>query len=418
MRHFSKCCFAIGAIAAVGLVSCGGDDEKDTELKDSTLSVQESKKYVEQVANEFVNHFNPDDQKAAIDLIDYLGNAYGEVSGPWDGSDYPVNSMRKVAGALRARDYFRAASASAPDVVKFDEYTGIYTVQDGAWVRTGSSADAIVFKIKDASGRDGSLSLSRDGNAESAVSDPFDESATVVNVPKKLTAKLECGGTTYFTTTVTSDINIKGYTHAATLDSKFANVEVGMKMNADNSKAHVDGELKVSGKTIVTVSGNINGADMCDYNKLQLIEKPGDLDRFFHSSAAEAHVLGKIAVSCTAKKFSSLAECDMDEYYNEYYGQKKAEAIAAANTTMKYLRENIDVKLIVDGKRLCNIDWATRSDDNSYDGNRYGYVYVEPVLRFPDGTTYEMGDYFDENSFTSVVNNLDFVIRSYQRLFN
>lgn len=434
---FNRLCLAACLAAAVTLVSCKEDpnnadnnDPNNTENNDPNnnngdkpgpavdLTPEQSKQYLGEVGDEFLTYFNPDDQKAHVQLIQYLGETYGDYSAPSEFSkEYPMAPMRRVAQALRKADYFAAASAAAPVVYNYDNYTGVYKASGTRWVRVGD-ASSIKFQIQDQKGQSGFFEILREGNEQDVIlGDPM-PSNLVVNVPRTLTARLTVGSTTYFSVTKTSTLEMnKAYDVKVTGD--FANVNVNMSMNAQNSNAILGGTLSVGGKQLVSAKGTVNGRDMCNFNQLTLIERPGDIDRFFQTMEVEASILGKVKVMGTAKNFGTLADVDGyaefgDEYYYEY--RTENEAVVAVKKAIDTIQANMDINLWMKGKAQCKLGYMPKIWNSEY--GAYGDVEAVPVLQFTDGTSYEFEEFFTETAFKSLINNFDFLIRAYERLIN
>ncbi len=427
MKTIQKFSYAFMLLSALSLSACQEKDpndpnnnggENDSIITGKELTVEESKEYLEKAANEFMDYFNPDDQKEAVELTQYLGENYGEYEIPMEfEQEYPLKSMKRVAQALRAGNFFAAATAAMPNVVNFDNYTGVYKVSGTRWVRV-SDAPSIKFQIKDAKGQGGYLEITKDSIGYDQLNKSPMPEDLVIYVPHKLTAKLVCGGKTHYSVSTTSALTMNT-SYDVEVDATFANANAKVTMKATNTSIKLSGVGNISGKQIMLANATVSGRDMCNFDKLQYIEKNSDIDRFFQTIEGSMTAIDKVMVKASSKNLSSLAY--ITGYYSygnsEWYDfTTEAEAMAACQRDIQVLTSNLTADVYLGGKRQASLGFIPFSEKYEWSSSGGGEVRVMPVIKFHDGTTYEIEEYFTESAFKSVINNFDFILRAYERL--
>lgn len=429
MKTIQKFGYAFLLLGALSLSACQEKDPNDPSNNGGEngsintgkeLTVEESKEYLEKAANEFMDYFNPDDQKEAVELTQYLAENYDGYEIPMEfEKEYPLRSMKRVAQALRAGNFFAAATAAMPNVVNFDNYTGVYKVSGSRWVRV-SDAASIKFQFKNANGQDGYLEITKDAKDYDELNKSPMPEDLVIYVPRKLTAKLVCGGKTYYSVSTTSALTMNT-SYDVEVDATFANANAKVTMKATNTSIKLSGVGNISGKQVLVANATVSGRDMCNFDKLQYIEKDSDFDRFFQTIEGSMTAIDKVMVKATSKNLSSLADITgnysySDDYYDYPDFTTEAEAMTACQKDINTLTSNLTADVYLGGKRQASLGFIPFSEKYEWSNSVAGEVEVMPVIKFHDGTTYEIDEYFTESAFKSVVNNFDFIIRAYERL--
>lgn len=104
------------ALSVIVLAGCG-DSKSDNELDNpdgpqgsgttEVMTPEKSKTFLQNTATDFLNKFNPEDQKAAIELAAYYAEEYGDL-------DAPEEFIIKADGKNRMpATYLKALAAAA-----------------------------------------------------------------------------------------------------------------------------------------------------------------------------------------------------------------------------------------------------------------------------------------------------------------
>ena len=443
------------ALSLLLLASCGDKDKEEIENPEgpqgsgsmTEMTPAESKEYLQNTATEFLNLFNPQDQKQAIELAAYFSSEYADYDAPDEFELEPDGKGRTPAAYIKAigdaakgdLDALTRAATSYSYTIKFDKFAGIYEPNSRyeQWVKTGNSKD-IVFRFYDRNGQTAELKISQSGGASDvdfSVMDwdyDYDYSTGYweefeikynyfLSIPKNVTAVLTDNGKELANSTVISSIDIKGHKISADVTAKLMNVNMTAKVEGNDSKVAAQADFFVDGKRVGDTYATVNGSNLCNVDKYESFEDMDDdeieaeLTKMFKNGDCGANVLDKVQVYGQIDYYRQMPE-DLDGYWDGYDYSKES-AREACQKSCDRLNKNIKAQLRYDktATNQATLQFAPYFDKWGSSDYSWEY-YVSANLLFPDDTTYNIESYFER--FTNVANKWEALLNAYERLWD
>lgn len=420
----------------------GGGDEPGDNGGVGTMeqmTPEESKKYLQNVALEFMGYFDAKDQSDVIELAGYFIDKYGDLEAPEEFLDedywYSPNSIMKGIRSL-------SRSLDAPAMKKyFDEYIyninferlkGIYEPGRYEWLRTGDSND-IIIRFSGPNGSTCEAIISASGGESSVditYTDEFydywsgdtyvDDYIYNIRVPKNVTLTLTENSKQHANAKVVTTIDYKGHTYTTDCNATVANISADVTSNGNDSKLYQKSTVAVGGHTIFNSEAEVKGHNLCNVDKiLDACEHEedfwDDITGWLTIGTGKTDVLGKVQAYANITFTDDMANMG-GTYWCSYDYSSQIRAKTDAQTTANVLKDNVDVKLRYNGTATdqASIKYEVGFYESEY--NDFWEYYLNPVLLFPDGTTYEFEEYF-ERGFRSVQSQWNSLLNSYERLF-
>lgn len=401
-----------------------------------TYTPEAAKEFISDTATEFMNLFNPSDQKELIKLASFFCDKYGDYDLPdnfeirAEEDDYYYNPYRYMRNMLAAAngdfDAFTRAAVTYTYNINFDKFKGEYEPSRGSWGLVKSSDD-IVFKFKDFDSTNCELRITREGgNSEVNVEiyesyQYYDDEKYIYNIsiPHTIKAELKQGGKVLASTTVTSSIDIDGHKFEANVTAEAANIKVLAAVKGTDSKIAATTELHVNGASKATAYATINGNGLCDKNKIEdLIDSEFNshiLSSMLTDASAGADVLGKVQAYAQAKYDSELVDY-LDEYWDSYEYDSQQAALSACESACNKLNQNIQGQIRFNNTSTDQATMLFQPSLYKSSMSDYWEYTVSPVLYFPqDESTISIEDYFSK--FTSVKNKWNSLLDSYEYMW-
>lgn len=423
----------IWAIAALSLsmatTACSDDKDNDGPGGGSgemeQYSAEESKEFLEDAAQEAMSLLDPAKQKPLADLCGYFLRNYGELGMPGmdqtDGPSMVASFFRNINSAMRKGDYAgvsRAAYDYVYDIdLDFSALAGIYEPGDTDWKKTGDSKD-LIFQFKDGSGNNCKFSLSSNGNFSTGsfeFSDYYDY-LVQFNIPNDMTLTLNQGSTSLISLNIVTNINLKGHAVDAAVKGSVMNISMDVVANANDNKVTENATIKIDGNTFLTSTATVNGSNLCNLDYYKTINDDNartKLSSLLKNGAATVNLINKVQADVEVTYSPALYDA-LTTYYDcwEFNSETQAlaelqKAIATLNTQVKgIIRYNYTVT------PQAYIGWGYEFDSWGYGGDYWEY-WIEPILVFPDNTSYTFEDYFEtgfsgaENAWYNLVNKYE-----------
>ncbi|MDE6697757.1 MAG: hypothetical protein K2K25_12830 [Muribaculaceae bacterium] len=439
-------------ISLILLSSCSDKDDNKIDNPDGPqgsgsmqeMTPEESKEYLQNTATEFLNLFNPQDQKQVFELAAYYSSEFGDLEAPEEFELDPDGYNRTPAPYLKALgqaakgdlDGLTRAAYTYTFTVNFDKFTGVYepNTREELWVKTGNSKD-IVFKFSNKSGQPVELKVSQSGGTydfDFSVIDGDEEWGNgnrdeyeveykyYLSIPKNVTVTLIENGKELANSTVISSINIDGHKMSAEVNATLMNLKAIAKVDGNDSKVAANTEFFVSGEKVATSYATINGNNICNNKKYQSMEDMDDeelyaeLAKMFKSGDCGGDVLGKVQVYGQIEYYKALPE-DLDEYWDNYDYDSKAQAQAACQKVCDRLNKNVKAQLRYNNTVTNQATIQFTPYMYQWGGDSEWEYYVTANLLFPDKTTYNIESYFDR--FTNVANKWNSLWSAYNKLW-
>lgn len=446
--NFKKFLFPGAAVLTLALTGCGDDPDPVSEGDGpegpggngsmAVMSPEDSKEHLQNTATDFMDLFDSEDQREAIELTSYFSETFGDFDLPdvfyFDEDDYysPARYMKALNSAAKGDlDGLTRAAYTYTYNINFDKLTGIYepNTRDEEWVKTGNSSD-IIFKFKDAKNANCELRVTKAGGNSDFTVEMEDEDWDYyegyyteeyiynLSIPNTVNAELKQGSNTIANTKVTSSINIKGHSLSADVDATLANIQAKANLNGTDNKVTSSADFYIDGKKQASSSATLNGNRLCDLDYLQNLEDEDDEDdavlNVLKNGSCSLNALDQVQVYGQATFNRDFFEC-MDGYWDSYDYNSKSVAENACKEACDKLSNVLKVQLRYNNTAT---DQATMAFQPQFDSwGYYGWeYYITPVLKFPDGTTYDFEDYFGR--FNNVENKFETVINAYENLWN
>ncbi len=434
-------------------VACGGDDE-DFDAPDGPegegsmeqMTPTQSKVHIQEVTTDFMDKFDPADQKEAITLFNDFGALYGDLDLPLnfqgETKQYaPGKFFRTLAKGLSGKDVVALSRAASSIVynIKFQAATGIYEPGKESWTKVQNS-DNIVFRFNDKSGHRAEMIITGKGATNDLSFDFNDEDGYWdydlqqwiteeyvytynISIPREITVKVSVGGNTLVDGRVNSTVNVKGHNFDINADMTVANIRVTATTTGNDSKVTESSEVYVSGEKLATTSATVNGNDLCNIEKIYQAMEEADSDDydddddyssmltvsdFIKNGSAKVSLMDQLQIYAQGNLNKEM-EMLMDSYWDSYeYDGNKNAAKRDCEKAANVFNNNIHAQVRFNNTATDQATITFRA--GLYEETYYNYweYYVEPLLYFPkDGTTYSFEDYFSGfNSLETIFNNL------------
>ncbi len=443
------------ALSVIVLAGCG-DSKSDNELDNpdgpqgsgttEVMTPEKSKTFLQNTATDFLNKFNPEDQKAAIELAAYYAEEYGDLDAPEefiikaDGKNrMPATYLKALAAAAKGdMDGLTRAATAYSYTIKFGQFTGVYepNTKKGEWVKTGESKD-VVFKFTNKGGQPVELTVSQDGgtyDVDFTINDwdwDYDEATGswedfevehnyYLSVPKKVNVSLKENGKELANSSVVSSIDVKGHTLSAEVVANLMNLKAEANVAGNDSKVEANTSFYVSGEIVATAYATVTGNHLCDKTKYQSFEDMDDdeveeeLSKMLKNGDCGVDVLGKVQVYGQVTYYKELPS-DLDGWFDSYDYESKETAHNECQRACNRLNDKIKTQLRYDKTAT---DQATLQFIPGLDewGSYSWEYYVTCNLLFPDKTTYSIDSYFE--NFTNVTNKWDTLLDAYEKIWD
>ena len=449
--------FAAAMALSLSVVACNDEEPAQNEEKpvvkpddpdqpggNDVLDPVQSKRFLEQTAEEYLNLFRAADQRALISLCNYFDREYGYLEAPdefeIEGYD-DADTYRLVRGMLRGMAYGDASRAASSVFswscsIDFEQFAGIYEPGNRKWVKVKDSDD-IVFKFRNEAGGDCELRAT-------ALRNVSDVSFTIVyagekynpatgrweelqyednyniRLPKELTVTLTSGGTVMSDAKLVSTIDLDRHSLSVDADMTAANLRGVVKIKGSDSKVTAESGLYISNSLTTTAEITVNGSHLCDYDYLSgLGDSSDDILKVFHSGEVKTSVLGKVQIDGSIS-FDRDVIGAMNGYWDDDEYDTPAQAEADVKKAVDALNRNFKTEVRYNKGKAVQ---ATLAFQHKYNEWYYYWEYeIEPMIYFAaDKTSYSFEQYFGsgfsgvETLFADIVNNYKKVWESFDR---
>lgn len=428
-------------IAVLIMAGCNDPDPKPDpnpnpdEKEMGEMTPSESKQYLTETSIEFMDYYKPADQKEIIDLAAYYLDTYGDYDLPdefyfEDEDPYgaPAQFMKEIGkaangdvSALTRTSYYYSYTFN------FDRMAGIYEPKRSyeQWVKTGDSKD-IVFKFTDNNGKACEIKVTKSGSEskieyESVYEDYYWNDKYIdtysISIPQNIKATLKQGGKVLVAADVISSIDIKNHKFSVNSEATMCNMKAEMIAEGNDKRLKSETKYSIDGKEIATSSAVINGNDLCNIDKMEeMIDDDYDYDplvRFLSTGEGSINVLGKVQLYASLDYNSRLGE-DFDGWWCSCDDSSKSEARKKCQAACDNINECIKAYLCYDNTKTKQASIQAVP----FYGEEYNHWYYEVwnQLLFPDGTTYDVDEYFGK--FIKVSDKFETLLDAYERVWD
>lgn len=442
---FSKFFLSVAAFGLLSLGACSDDKKSDDPGKNpdgpggsgsmEVMTPEESKKFLESAVTKALDMFNPEDQKEVIEVAAYFEEEYGDLELPdnfyFDEDDdlyEPKSFMKGLASACRGNmeGLTRAAYTYTYDI-NFDKLKGVYEpdLRNDCWKFVEKSND-VIFRFYDKNSKQSEIKVTRSGGSSDFTIteedndeywDEYEKYIYNISIPHTVEARLSVGGKQLAYTKVVSSIDIDGHKLSADVYAEAANLTASAKLEGNDSKVASTTRFTVGGKDFLTGYATVNGAGLCDYDKIKGMLEESTTDRewanFIQKGDAGVNLIGEVQVYAQANVTKDVVAAFRAGEWDSYEYNSKSEARADAEAAVRALNQNIAAQMRYNDTKT---DQATIVFELEEDTWSYGWEYtVGMYLKFGDGTTYSFDDYFKH--WTSVETKWNSLMRAYERVW-
>ena len=457
---------------SVSFVSFSCDKENTEENKSTTVySAEEQKTKLQDIALELMGKFNPNDQKKAVELAEYLGALYEDYE--WDFSEVEdhykdeyefLNRVnRNVRNVVQgdvtsnfATDLFKKAAGENKEVYKFANINAEWEADETThtWKYKGKGKGGLVLKFKGPnnsaceaklSGVDGDITYS--GTYEACDYETEDENgghghktvAIEVVIPKNINFYIKEGNIEHFSLNMNFDIKKSDHLNFDFI-TKITNLTIAGGVKISKNTASCAYLVKLGNESLIQVVGDLKNCGLVDKASYQdwedWFEMYGEMidarEFQFGSAVAQVDILGgKLTIKTTTTDGTQFQkDCDRlkDKYsytegkqwWEEYYYQAPYNN-DWANLLNKFM--SVDMYYGDSKSAQAKMKWeASYNDEDVWNNKTQTYEMHQlwdyaPMVYFPsDSTTYNFEKYFTEKSFNRLINSAESFINSYIRL--
>lgn len=400
----------------------GGNNNSDNN---KVLDATECKELLSTNARNFLNKFDPSEQKELNELCSYFVRQYGDLELPEnfyldDQRYYSPTEFFKAARSFTDGDMTGLSRAMTTYVynVEFSNFAGIYEPGYYEWRKTGVSQD-IVFRFNDKNGSQTELTISASSSAGTSdvsyeYEDWYESERYDVKLPKSMSVKLARGNgaMTYISATLNNTLNVKGHSFSVKETINCGNYEVKVDMQGTDTEIRGTETVSKNNQTLVVLTPVIYGSNLCNKDYIE-----GDSDRLMYmvqKVTGKAVIDGETVLNGTANNPSVLFDALEDDYYDDYdYSSKKAAQTACA--------ENCAV---INRNLSCELSFTSNSGTakalvapSLYESEYYWCYEYDYQLEFADGSRISMNDYFGRG-FSSIVRQGESLWNAYCRMWS
>lgn len=450
-------------------VSCGDDKEdigrNDQDPitpvdpgKDNAMTQEEQKEYLEEVALELMNLVPSSDFDgikedvraiANVDFDDYDSDEIEEWA-----DDIFEDVKKQVGSHTEIEDewtsswdgmtyIYRTFYTDYKAVILASNFKGHFTAKNGRWKY--SDANDLQFIFPDEDGKQCVAKLETSGSMKKVhlfadedwedydheqvgnkyySNDYVDRTEYTIGIPEKIVVTLTRSGATVVTSTTTFDLsNIQNEEFDLSKSSVNAKSSIslsnGYKVEATqvaysgNKNVVANATIKKDNKALITlaISSDISGIPSVNAGSFEDLDDDDIEDANAKNAYVKIDILGKVQLQGKVSDVHKLVDyMDAAEKNNENESTFKS-WINKANGLM-------DINLFYDNKstKQASVAFEPFCDRDSYWGDEW---YVEPVIKFYDGTSYSSFDaFFNDIDFKTVIRRFERLMDSYEDLLD
>lgn len=403
------------------------------------MAPAEAKAYIEETARQSMGLFNPEDQRALIELCSYFERTYGEYEGPaeWENNAACAAPRRLFTTIRRAmsRNDLQALARSAAQSWSTDIFSGEY-VPDAAsmrWVKVKESKELVFsFPYK------GNTAVMRATPSDGTWLMVYED--VTVHMPDRVEVTLTDGVNVCATGALESNYDAVRHTLRLNADMTAANITAAVTLRGTDDKIDATYTSAVSGTAFLTGGATVTGANMLNPSYLNriVITESDEYDNtwsevdmmlvreMLHTAAADINVMGRMAFHGSTRDVPGFIDAGMSGIYydSEEYGDKE-EARKLCQQMCDRVQVLVENSLCLAGSEVASASVVLRPAlyEENYGWGEYMYEYwewsPEPLLFFPqDGSTYSIREYFSGDGFASLEGQIMNVLEAYYAIWN
>lgn len=454
--------FSVSAV----FVSCDKEKDKDQGQNPSdnksevVYDAEAQKTKLQDIALECMGKFNPENQKQAVELADYLGGLYEDYD--WDFSeveDHYKDDYEFLFGVNRyiaqgdvtanfADDLFQKVAGRKKVIYKFANIDAEWEADEVAhvWRYKGQGNGGLVLKFKGPdnvaceaklTGEDGDITYS--GSYEVWDNGNYREVEFESTLPKKVNFYLKEGTTELASLEMNFDVQKSDHFNFD-YTTKITNITVSRGVKISKNAAGCVYSVKLGSENLIKAVVDLKNCGLVDKANYQdwedWFEMYDDLwdarELQLGAAVAQVDILdGKLTIkTSTTDGTQFLKDCDqLDEKYEwesgkhwwEQYDHQAPYNKDWAKLYNKFMRA--DMYYGESSSVQAQLKWEAYYEDEkvwnyeTQENEMHQIWYFAPMVYFPsDETSYNFWEYFTEKAFNKVVNSAESLVNSYIRL--
>lgn len=420
--------YFMAAMLTLGITACGSDSNDDSEptvepggkTDTPALTVQEQKQQMEKTAREFMNKVSANEFQNIADMTSNITNSDDDDDAVNDWFEACVKSC-ELAGSTDDNLKYMYAAAN---------FKGKFELSNGTWKHVGD-ADNLQFSFNDKNGKSCTLTAEASGKTTQVHNSAFDDEdeeyyydydyakyrSNITRyeisyaIPEKIHVTLTQAGSTVADVTINTTVNIASGDFDYTRDN--AQVSVIANINDYNfsvSKIAFNAGEEASATVAITKNGEeLLACSASATGKLYSAES--GKDPIGKNGEFVLRVLGgKVRAEGTISDISAFADDLSEAIDNDDNESRFKSYIDKANSL-------INVNLYFDDSKNSSAKMELYPTvEEVYEGITY-WEY-EPCVKFDDGTRYSFMEYFDENTYSGVIDQFNTLIDNFVKLFD
>ncbi len=469
----------LAAVLSVSVISFSCEKANLDDNKSTTVYTAEAQKTkLQDIALELMGKFNPEDQRKAVELADYLGALYedyewdfSEVEEHYNKDDYQfLNHVTKsvrymVQGDVTsnfATDLFANATGEKKEVYKFANIDAEWEADEAAhtWKYKGKGKGGLVLKFKGPnnvaceaklSGVDGDITYS--GTYQACDYDTEDENGghshkdvpIEVVIPKNVNFYIKEGNTEHFSLNINFDIKKSDHLNFD-FATKITNLTIAGGVKISKNAASCAYLVKLGNESLIQAIGDLKNCGLVDKASYQdwedWFKMYGDMLEAYElqlgSVVGQVDILGgKLTLKTTTTDITQFIKNSNelydkygknenpnncwyeDYYYQALYNKDKADILNKFLNIGLYYGDSkslqAQMRWEASYKDVEHQHW--NSNTQEYEDKMHQLWDHDPVIYFPsDGTSYNFEKYFTEKSFNRLINSTESFLNAYIRL--
>lgn len=406
----------------------------------SGLTPKASKERMIQIGHEALTVLDAKDEASLTKAIDtYIRfQSYCDFPDEWKEVEYEevfTNIMKNISNMAESNSIAatRETARISSNIYRLNDYYGVYSAKihqsnygdyEGEWKKI---ADADYFEFRYSNPVDFS-SYTLTLVPSNSYSEWVEEEGTL-RIPNKIEITIKEEGNEVCTATITNDVRQDIKVVKTSMTMKSNSIDLDYHCNVTNSDVTESTIIKIKGKDYVKTNTHVNGKDLLDRESWDKIYEKFEEEEYydknlgiwvwpeneagamtaakFYNGTFECDVIGKLQVKCrlsqVPKLYDVLAEDSDDDSEEKTICEKH----------VLYLNNYSDATFYYDGLPTPQgyIVWDLSEEECDY-SHSYHY-YTVPFLTFPDMTSFYFDDYFTVGGFSSLIDDLESLIKSY-----
>ena len=392
------------------------------------------KKYLEETGVELLNQIKANDFNGIVKSVESLDDIDEGDLDAW--GEECLNAAKTVLSGTYSKTDRHGYTYYVTDykyLIKASGFTGHFKAQGGRWVKE-SNANDLQFTFTDNNGKTCVARIATSGSTKTIHVGDFENydryrngyeyyenQKTYIDVPQHIDATYSINGTTRVQ--VTADIDVSTLGEEWDLASQGASVKVTAVVNKENGGKYSVNinragyqagtgafvEFSISNDNKVIISGKAAAAGTLNINVRNTTEEPDVRPEDFGAADANIDILGRVQLKTTINSIGNFFTYLEDANDNSENKNEHRRLVGRANSELNaafYYNNGTDKRGTLELESFEKDSW----------GSRY-YYDTRLIIKFTsDNSSYDIGSYFNEDAFQTVIDAYKNLLDDFERL--